>query len=170
MAKNCGHTVPCGCKDTALTTPPPCNSSGDCAGEPCSELFAHQCLVYNGASFYININEDSFYVNTGDRLDTIIQKLMYAQQSGADDFDETAFGVRFTSIQSTSFTVTWEGLDTVNYEVEYRIPAGSWTTVAITSGVYTHTVTGLVSGTTYEVRVKAVGYNPSPNIFVITLP
>jgi hypothetical protein len=34
MAKDCGHKVPCGCKDTGLLTPPPCGDGIDCEGTP----------------------------------------------------------------------------------------------------------------------------------------
>lgn len=48
MAKDCGHKVPCGCKDTGLLTPPPCGDGIDCEGTPCSETFDAQCTFYTG--------------------------------------------------------------------------------------------------------------------------
>lgn len=48
MAKECGHTVPCGCKDTGLLTPPPCGDGVDCEGTPCSETFDAECVFYTG--------------------------------------------------------------------------------------------------------------------------
>lgn len=47
--KNCGHTYNCGCKDSYLTTPPPCPTPVDCPDpQPCSEVFDAQCVLYTG--------------------------------------------------------------------------------------------------------------------------
>ena len=48
---DCKHTnIDCGCKDTYLTTPPPCPTPEDCPDQqPCSEVFDAQCIVYTGA-------------------------------------------------------------------------------------------------------------------------
>lgn len=46
----CNHTnINCGCKDSFLTTPPPCPTPVDCpTAQPCSEVFDAQCIVYTG--------------------------------------------------------------------------------------------------------------------------
>lgn len=48
--KNCGcANQSCGCKDSYLTTPPPCPTPDDCPeAQPCSEVFDAQCIVYTG--------------------------------------------------------------------------------------------------------------------------
>lgn len=50
--KNCGHNnINCGCKDTYLTTPPPCPTPVDCPDpQPCSEVFDAKCIVYTGTN------------------------------------------------------------------------------------------------------------------------
>jgi hypothetical protein len=49
MAKDCGHKVPCGCKDTPLTTPAPCGDGINCPeATPCSETFDADCIYYTG--------------------------------------------------------------------------------------------------------------------------
>ena len=49
MAKDCGHNIPCGCKDTPLTTPAPCGDGINCPdATPCSETFDAQCVYYTG--------------------------------------------------------------------------------------------------------------------------
>jgi len=49
MAKDCGHKVPCGCKDTPLTTPAPCGDGIDCPDStPCAETFDAACIYYTG--------------------------------------------------------------------------------------------------------------------------
>jgi hypothetical protein len=48
--RNCGcNKISCGCKDTYLTTPPPCPTPVDCPeAQPCSEVFDAQCIIYTG--------------------------------------------------------------------------------------------------------------------------
>jgi hypothetical protein len=49
MAKDCGHKVPCGCKDTPLTTPAPCGDGINCPdATQCSETFDANCIYYTG--------------------------------------------------------------------------------------------------------------------------
>lgn len=46
----CNHTnINCGCKDSFLTTPPPCPTPENCPDpQPCSEAFDAQCISYTG--------------------------------------------------------------------------------------------------------------------------
>jgi hypothetical protein len=46
----CNHTnINCGCKDSFLTTPPPCPTPENCPDpQPCSEVFDAQCIIYTG--------------------------------------------------------------------------------------------------------------------------
>lgn len=48
--RNCGcNKIDCGCKDSYLTTPPPCPTPEDCPdAQPCSEVFDAECIIYNG--------------------------------------------------------------------------------------------------------------------------
>lgn len=54
--QNCGCSkISCGCKDTYLTTPPPCPTPVDCPEQqPCSEVFDAQCIVYAGEDLLCN--------------------------------------------------------------------------------------------------------------------
>ena len=47
---SCGcNQIECGCKDSYLTSPPPCPTPVDCpTAQPCSEVFDAQCVVYTG--------------------------------------------------------------------------------------------------------------------------
>ena len=48
MNNNCQEKN-CGCKDTYLTTPPPCPTPEDCPErQPCSEVFDAACIIYTG--------------------------------------------------------------------------------------------------------------------------
>jgi len=52
----CNHTnINCGCKDSFLTTPPPCPTPENCPDpQPCSEVFDAQCIVYTGVDIECN--------------------------------------------------------------------------------------------------------------------
>ena len=47
---DCNHNnINCGCKDSYLTTPPPCPTPEDCPErQPCSEVFDAACIIYTG--------------------------------------------------------------------------------------------------------------------------
>lgn len=71
MTKNCNHSVPCGCGDTGLTTPPPCTTGTPACPtpDPCPETFCAGCVVYCGDGI-IDLG-----INQGDRMDVIMQRL-----------------------------------------------------------------------------------------------
>jgi hypothetical protein len=47
---SCGcNNLTCGCKNSYLTTPPPCPTPEDCPEkQPCSEVFDAECIIYSG--------------------------------------------------------------------------------------------------------------------------
>ena len=47
---NCNEaSVPCGCKDAGILTPPPCGPGVDCPeGTPCSEIYPLECTSMTG--------------------------------------------------------------------------------------------------------------------------
>ena len=49
---SCGcNNLTCGCKNSYLTTPPPCPTPADCPDQqPCSEVFDAQCINYSAAN------------------------------------------------------------------------------------------------------------------------
>jgi hypothetical protein len=54
----CNHNnINCGCKDSYLTTPPPCPTPADCPErQPCSEVFPAECIIYTGPDLECNEN------------------------------------------------------------------------------------------------------------------
>jgi len=53
--QNCGcKNKPCGCEDTPLTTPAPCNPIGCPDPYPCSEVINAECVVYTGPDLECN--------------------------------------------------------------------------------------------------------------------
>lgn len=75
---NCGNTkcnkLDCGCKDTYLTTPPPCPTPEDCPeAQPCAYITDAHCVAYNGEDVSCN---NEIVIESGDRLDTVIEKIV----------------------------------------------------------------------------------------------
>jgi hypothetical protein len=84
----CNHnTLNCGCKDTYLTTPPPCPTPADCPDpQPCSEVFDAQCITYTGTD--ILCDQDVIVAqndSVATALDSIVQ---YFCTAGANLFLE----------------------------------------------------------------------------------
>lgn len=50
MSETCKAKKPCGCEDTGLTTPSPCeHDTPQCPDpDPCCEIWDAQCVQYNG--------------------------------------------------------------------------------------------------------------------------
>ena len=72
MSKNCGHTVPCGCKDIPLTTGAPCNDGIECEGNPCAENFCAECIIWCGDGL------PQLGIETGMTLQHVIQRIEVA--------------------------------------------------------------------------------------------
>jgi hypothetical protein len=78
---NCGcDKIGCGCKDSFLTSPPPCPTPVDCPeAQPCAEVFDAQCIVYTGADIIctpdVVVATDT---NVADALNNIVDYLCNA--------------------------------------------------------------------------------------------
>lgn len=109
----------CGCGGTPLVTGTPCVSTGDCAKEPCSELFCEECIVHCQPEISVVLSEtETFTINNGDRFDEIIQKLMIQLRS-ADCLSSAAIGLRLISKTSTSITISWKIVAGFTYTLEW---------------------------------------------------
>jgi len=100
--KKCTHTnIDCGCKDSYLTTPPPCPTPDDCPeAQPCSEVFDAQCIVYTGDP--ITCNQDTV-VATGDTVAEALNDIVdYFCDNSGGQLTVVAAG---DNIQVTSNTV-----------------------------------------------------------------
>jgi hypothetical protein len=70
----CSNQINCGCKDSFLTSPPPCPTPVDCpAAQPCAEVFDAQCVVYTGLD--IECGTDTV-VATNDSVATALQNVV----------------------------------------------------------------------------------------------
>lgn len=73
--KDCGHSVPCGCDDQALTGPPPCEQgTPNCPDpDPCPETFRAQCVVWTNDDLQC---DSTVLATSGDRLPLILERLV----------------------------------------------------------------------------------------------
>lgn len=160
----CNPNKPCGCSDSALNTP--CSYT-DCSvgSERCAEGYSAECVIYNGVSFEIGTAGQLLKVDSGERLDSILQKmaLMIAQGVGvctSDDLHHAPYNLYAVNITSTGFTVVWNGESTlttgIDVYVEDVVAATGWTLITQTSvapTVLKYTVENLAPNTDYKVKL-----------------
>lgn len=164
MACNCDKCNPtkgCGCKDTALTNP--CTYT-DCSvgSERCADIQCAECVSYCGTSFQIGDTGLVIKVETGERLDSIIQKfaLMLSQGVGpctADDKHHAPYNVYAANITNNSAVILWNGESSLSTQIEVFVDAGVG---YVSAGVVAPTVlqfalTGLTSATDYKVKLQS---------------
>jgi hypothetical protein len=129
----CNHnTVNCGCKDTYLTTPPPCPTPIDCPDpQPCSEVFPTQCIVYTGEDILCDQN---VIVAQNDSIATAIENVV-------DYFcGEVAALTPAYKIYRANLTQTLATAPTAN--VLENTLSGTPTFAYVNVGRYTITLTG----------------------------
>ena len=158
MNKNCGHKVPCGCKDSGLTTPPPCNESGPCAGEQCAELMCQECISHCQYPMEATINGGTFSVERGMRLDQVLQKLfVFLDDSACADL--VATGLRITDVGTDQITVSWSGDAAQAWVVNWD--DGTPLTANVSAGSFKYTITNLAPDTEYSIWIDTQGQNCS---------
>lgn len=161
MACNKCNSSRCGCGDSALHISNFSNNPTECPpnSEPCSEIFSMECISYQGDPIV------ELDINTGDRLDEVLQKLILGITSaGCATFDDDStcqspINLLISSLTSTGFAISWDTVPSaLTYVVEYKLPGdGVWTTnTAVTAPTVSDTVIGLTADTIYDVRVQAV--------------
>ena len=113
--------------------------------------------TYTGTSRYHasltpSIWMNGMYGNTSNKWDTWIAEIQDSPVPACD----TAAGLTATSITLTSAVLIWSPVTgATSYNIRYRpVGSGTWTTT--TSTVATKTISGLISGTTYEFQVETV--------------
>lgn len=142
-----------------------CNPCADCPplpgvlpncpdSEPCDELSLLGCVKVNGDSIV------EFGINTGDRLDGILQKIIVAQVSGIQCVSPTVkciTSLRSTVVKSDYITLAWTTpADNLSAILMYKTEAAlSWTSVTVT-GLSLKEVTGLSASTKYLFKIATV--------------
>lgn len=155
MSKKCGHTVPCGCNDTPYTTPPACGGGIECENtDKCPETFCDECVVHCTDTIL-----DSG-IQKGERLDVSLQRLtILATNPTCKDLSPVGF--KSIAIGTDYAEFSWLPVATaVDYTVEYKLSTAPSYTInpAVTpsgNSVEKDTITGLMSGMEYHVRVIA---------------
>jgi hypothetical protein len=121
--------------------------------EPCDELSLLGCVKYNGDT----IVEGN--IVSGERLDSIIQKLIVAQVSGTSCISPTlkcVTALRSTVVKANSITVAWNvPLDNTGLTLMYKTEAASTWTSVVSNGLSTKEVLSLSASTKYLFKVAS---------------
>lgn len=176
MACNCNKCNPtkdCGCKDTALNNP--CTYT-DCSigSERCSDIQCTECVSYCGSSFRIGDPGGRIQIDTGERLDSIIQKfaLMLRSAGGAttctsSDLFHAPYNLYVSNITNSTMILVWDGESSLTSQIDvyYGDPdTVTWVqanTSPIAPGLNTFTITGLAPSTDYKIKITATGVAPA---------
>lgn len=167
MACNCNKcnpNKPCGCADSALHTP--CSYT-DCSvgNERCDDVQCAECVSYCGTSFQVTTETGIFKIETGERLDAIIQKLALTVINGfpsctADNVHHAPYNVYATNITNTGLDIVWNGESTLTTGISVYYdtvvsPTG-WVlanTTPVAPTVLTYQLTGLTPSTQYKIKL-----------------
>ena len=155
----------CGCGDKAKTNP--CTYT-DCSvgNERCGDVQDAACVTYGGQSFTIGAATALLAVDTGERLDSIIQKFANVLVNGigacnSDDVNHNPFNVYITNIKKDEVTVVWNGISNTssgtNVYVDTQSSSSGGTLVnasPIALTTFTQKITGLTANTAYKVKVE----------------
>jgi len=162
MACNCNKcnpSKPCGCTDVALSNP--CSYS-DCSvgSERCATICCAECVSYCGTTFQVGTAGSILKIETGERLDSIIQKmaLMMSQGIGgctSDDLHHAPYNVYAANITSNSAVILWNNESTATTQIEVFLDSGVG---YVSQGVVGPTVlqlaiSSLIAATDYKVKL-----------------
>lgn len=169
MACNCNKcnpNKPCGCADSALHTP--CSYT-DCSvgSERCEDIQCAECVSYCGTAFQVVEKQsgDIFKIDTGERLDMILQKLALMIVNGfgtcnADNVHHAPYNVYATNITKTTATILWNGESTLTTGISVYfdtvIAPSGWVlanTTPVAPTVLTYQLTGLAPSTQYKIKL-----------------
>ena len=160
---NCSK-LPCGCSDIRHETP--CGYT-DCSpgNERCDDVQCTECVSYCGSTFQVETPGGILKVNSGERLDQIIQKfsLMIANGLGvctADNVHHAPYNVYAEDITDTTLSVVWGGISSLStsFNVYFDTVAGptGWVlanTLPIATAVSDFQITALTPATEYKIKV-----------------
>lgn len=146
---NCNPCQDCPPVPAVLT---PCVDS-----EPCEELSLLGCVKYNGDTI-VDGN-----IVPGERLDSILQKLMVAHINGIACISPTlkcVTNLRSTVVSANSITLAWlNHVDIATSVLNYKTEsANTWTTVNVLNKT-TEQLTGLLANTKYLFKIVTTGSN-----------
>jgi len=162
--QNCGcQNTLCGCEDTPLTTPAPCNPVGCPDPYPCSEVTNAECVIYTGEDIVcqqdVVVAQDT---NVADALNNIVD--YFCDNAGGADVVVAAGNninvVSNTVGNTTTYTVTGKETIvaagenvtvtsvTVGNDTTYTVNAACPMTVRIGASQVARTIQATVTGGT----------------------
>tara|TARA_R110001592_G_scaffold24949_3_gene95470 strand:- start:613 stop:1179 length:567 start_codon:yes stop_codon:yes gene_type:complete len=167
MACNCTKCdQKCGCSDTALTNP--CTYT-DCSvgSERCTDIQCAECVSYCGTSFQIGDANARITIQSGERLDSIIQKYAMILANGlgtctSNDVQHDPYNVYAGVITSSTVNVLWNGIWSsstgFNIYIDTVIAPSGWGTpvnggTPIVTTISNYTISNLLASTAYKVKV-----------------
>lgn len=147
----CKKTVDCGCGGNPLMTGTPCNETEECAKEPCSEVFCEECLAHCQPEISVSLgNGGSFIVKQGERLDSIIQRMM-VQMANPNYLSKAAVGLRLLRKTNTTITLSWICATGATYTIEWAKGVNTYT--EIIGSVTQHQLINLIPNTEYFIKL-----------------
>ena len=167
MACKCNKCDPqkaCGCTDSSLTTP--CTYS-DCSvgSERCADVQCAECVSYCGTTFQIiDGSGNVLKVETGQRLDSIIQRLALIAVNGftacsSDITNHSVYNLFVTDITSTSALIQWNGVSTASTGLQVQsFSGGVWNNVGSALPITQLSLSygGLTPSTSYRIRIRSL--------------
>lgn len=172
MSCNCSNISynngKCDCNDQALTNP--CTYT-DCSvgSERCDDIQCAACVSYCGTSFQIGDVGAQIVINSGERLDSIIQKFAMILSNGlgactSDDLQHDPYNVFAGTITSSTVEVLWNGVwsssNGINVYVDTQIAPTGWVlqnNQPIVTTVNNFQITNLQASTAYKIKVQDAG-------------
>ncbi len=146
---------PCGCEDTGLTTPSPCeHDTPQCPDpDPCCEYWDAQCVLYNGEG------NDCLEVTTGQRVSEVLDVLM-TELASLKCLTCPTLSIPATGSTDVSLlpTLTWNASPTATmYDVYFGTDPDTLALISQSQAGTSYTFTGdeLIIGTVYYWKIVA---------------
>jgi len=168
MACTCNNcnSDPCGCKDHGLTTP--CGYTECSTGnERCDDVQCTECVSYCGSTFRIETPTGILKVESGERLDQILQKfaLMFVHGidvCAADNVHHAPYNLYAETVTSTTIDIVWGGISSLSEEFDVfydtiDTPSG-WTQAnanPLATAIDKYTIIDLAPATEYKIKVES---------------
>jgi len=164
---NCSCSkIPCGCSDVKHETP--CGYT-DCGSgnERCDDVQCTECVSYCGSTFQVESPGGILKVESGERLDQILQKfaLMITKGLGActaDNVHHAPYNLYAEGITNTTASIVWSGISSlsvgVNVFYDTVIAPSGWVqsnSAILIPAVSDFIVTTLNPDTEYKIKLQS---------------
>lgn len=164
---NCSCSkLPCGCSDVAYETQCGYTQCG-VGNERCDDVQCVECVSYCGTSFQIETTNGILKIDSGERLDQVIQKfaLMIANGLGActaNNVHHAPYNVYAENITDTSLSIVWNNISSLSLGINVFYdtltnPSG-WVqanSVLLTASINDFNITTLSPDTEYKIKLTS---------------